>query len=75
MDWNLIFTAISTLILGGILWGIMSTRVNYLEKLVEELRTEVKDFRRLSEDLAVVKHDINSIKSMLARIIQDVEGK
>lgn len=75
MDWNLIFTVISTLILGGILWGIMSTRVNYLEKLVEELRTEVKDFRRLSEDLAVVKHDINSIKSMLARIIQDVEGK
>jgi hypothetical protein len=75
MDWNLIFTVVSTLILGGILWGIMSTRVNYLEKLVEELRTEVKDFRRLSEDLAVVKHDINSIKSMLARIIQDVEGK
>lgn len=60
-----VLTAIS------ILWGVMSTRVTYLERLVEELKAEVKDFRKLSEDLAVVKTEIHSIKDMISKLIKE----
>lgn len=73
MDWGLLFSVGSSVVLIAIVWGQMSIRVQHMEKIIEELKAEVKDFRRLSEDLAVVKHDINSIKEMISRILKDVE--
>lgn len=73
MDLNLVFSVLSSVVLIAVVWGQMSIRVQHLEKIIEELKAEVKDFRRLSEDLAVVKHDISSIKEMITRIIKDVE--
>lgn len=71
---NLVVSVIIPAGLGvGVSWGIMSTRVDYLEKIIEELKVEVKDFRQLREDMAVVKNDISSIKDMLAKIIEDAE--
>lgn len=70
MDWGLLLHIVSTLVVVAISWGILSTRVNHLEKLVEELRTEVKDFRKLNEDIAVVKNDIHSIREMMSLLMK-----
>jgi hypothetical protein len=68
MDWvNIVVSMASAAVAVGIAWGVMNTKVEYLEKIIEELKAEVKDFRKLNEDLAVVKHDINSIKDLLNR--------
>lgn len=73
MDWNFVLTIAGAALGLAVGWGAMNTRMKYLEKLVEELRLEVKDFRKLGEDLAVVKHELGSIKEMITRIIKDIE--
>ena len=71
---NLLITVVIPAALGFAgAWGTMATRVDYLTKEVEELKSELRDFRKLTEDMAVVKNDINSIKTMIARILKDVE--
>jgi septation ring formation regulator EzrA len=74
IDYVNIIISLGTLIGSGLIcWGVMSTKVEYLEETIKELKQEVKDFRRLGEDLAVVKSKLSTIEALLERFVVSKE--
>lgn len=68
MDWHLVLT-IGVQVLGvGILYGVMKTRIDVIERDLNKLEREVIDFRSLKEDMAVVKAQLSSISACLHRL-------
>lgn len=74
IDWSMIFGAIGLLgNFAAIAYtaGVASTRLTAVEKDLEKMEQEVRDFRALKEDLAVVKSQLVSINELLHRAIQE----
>lgn len=51
--------------------GIMYQNQKTLRRDLDRLENEVRDYRELKADLAVVKNDIGSIKEMFLKFIKE----
>jgi|CXWL01.1.fsa_nt_gi hypothetical protein len=56
---------------GGIIW----TRLSQLEKADEELKLEVRDFREMKQELAVIKSQLVSISACLNRLAENYDKR
>lgn len=64
-----IITLLANVVILGVAYGVMSQKVAHLEETIQELKIEVKDHRKLSEDIAVIKAQLTTITEIVTRFI------
>jgi hypothetical protein len=75
MEYDLILSILVQVATLGVFGGIIWTKITQLEKADEDLKDEVRDFRELRQDLAVVKSQLTSISVCISRLAEAVDRK
>lgn len=73
VDPALIFTIVIQLCSVAVVAGVGWSRLNQLDKEVQEVRTELKEYRIIREDLAVIKSQLLELNRVVHNLFLKTE--
>ena len=70
VDASLVMTIVIQLCSVAVVAGVGWSRLNQLDKEVQEVRTELKEYRVIREDLAVIKNQLVELNRVVHHLIR-----